>query len=477
MSAIHGKKFKLVYTDWYIQHGEKKPFGNGMHPLVREFIQDCIKKNLDIDYYKILQYESEHKAIKFGHSELINYFQRNFKENIISINQIQNDDFIYIYPLEIKTTLAPLIEENILDLNGEKYNWYLKDLFSEQLLNHLKNGKVKILINIIHDPLYDDYKIRLFEKQMNELGIDGRNIIFLGGSKFTEYYGKHRESFVKIYNGHLFIKGYVDMMKEFPRIGNLGYMCELVEEKDLDINKIRPYKFLCNNRTMEKAHRVAMGYFSIKHDLLKDGEFSFIQKLDKEKLLASVSDVVKNVDKNYVEQLANILPYELDTQFLSNNEKSHFGVTNNKKEWYSDSYVNLVTETSFGPNLFLSEKIFKPISNLQPFILIGDFGTLAELRRLGFKTFRPFIDESYDVEIDKYKRMEKIEKEIVKLKNKSIEEIHNWYYSIIDILIYNQKHLYKFEKYECFDEIFEKIQNDYENKTETKWNLMEKRFL
>jgi hypothetical protein len=68
------------------------------------------------------------------------------------------------------------------------------------------------------------------------------------------------------------------------------------------------------------------------------------------------------------------------------------------------------------------------------------------------------------LEINPKKRMEKIEIEIAKLKNKSIEEIHNWYYSIIDTLIYNKNHLYTFEKYECFEEIFEKIKLDYENK-------------
>ena len=40
---------------------------------------------------------------------------------------------------------------------------------------------------------------------------------------------------------------------------------------------------------------------------------------------------------------------------------------------------------------------------------------LAELRKLGFKTFEPFIDESYVEEIDPYKRMEKIEIEVTKL--------------------------------------------------------------
>jgi penicillin-binding protein-related factor A (putative recombinase) len=56
-----------------------------------EFIKHILKNNLNIDYYKILQYEQEDKAIKFDHSELINYFGRHFPKNIISINQIKDD--------------------------------------------------------------------------------------------------------------------------------------------------------------------------------------------------------------------------------------------------------------------------------------------------------------------------------------------------------------------------------------------------
>lgn len=472
---MFGEKFKLVYSDWYIHHGQKKPFGNGIHPVIREFIQDIHKNNINIDYYKILQYEQEHKAIKFDHSELINYFARNFSNNIVSINQIQNDDFIYIYPLEIKDTLSALNVENTFVLNNTTTKWYLRDILDKNLIEYFKTGKVKILISLMHDPLYDDYNIRKFELQMNELNIDGSNIIFLGGSNFQEYYEKHPQSKVKIYNGHLFIKGYADMMKSFPTIGNLGYMCELVKESDLDLNKIRPYKFLCNNKTMTKEHRSIMAYFAIKYDLLKNGLFSFIQKISKENLTSQISKLIKNPNKEYIEKIESILPYELDTQHLSTNEKTNFGATNNMKNWYSETYVNLVTETFFGRNVFLSEKIFKPLSNLQPFIVLGDYGTIAELKRLGFKTFEPFIDESYDLEIDAKIRMEKIEKEIEKLQSKSIEEIHNWYYSIKDILIYNQQHLYSFEKYECFEEIFEKIKLDYEKQTQ--WSLQEKKLL
>ena len=459
---MHGSKFKFIYTDWFIKDGQRQPFGNGIHPVIREFIQHIYKNNLNIDYYKILQYDNEEKGIKFDHSELINYLYRNFPKNIISSNQIQDDDFIYIYPLEVRDTLNALNNHNSFELNGQNYKWYLKDIIPTDILDKCKSNKIKILISSIHDPLYDDYNIHQFELQMKELGIDGSNIIFLGGSNFQEYYEKHSNSRVKIYNGHLFIKGYADMMKSFPTIGNLGYVCELMEESDLNLNKIRPYKFLCNNKTMTKEHRSIMAYFSIKYDLLKDGLFSFIQKVDKEVLYSHISKLIQNPNREHILKIESILPYELDTQHLSTNEKTNFGATNNMKYWYSDSYINLVTETFFGRNVFLSEKIFKPLSNLQPFIVLGDYGTLAELKRLGFKTFEPFIDESYDLEIDPKIRMEKIEKEIQKLKNKSIQEIHEWYYSIKDILLYNQKHMYSFETYECFEEIFEKIKLDYE---------------
>ena len=471
------EKFKLVYSDWYMENGQKKPFGNCIHPIVREYIENIIKNNLEIDYYNILQYQSEHKAIKFDHSELINYFARNFPKNIVSSNQINDDDFIYIYPLEIRATLGALNDENIFNLNGEEHCWYLKDIIPSDILEYAKLDKIKILINTIHDPLYDSNNIRQFELQLNEFGIDGSNIIFLGGSNFKEYYKMYPNSKVKIYNGHLFIKGYVDIMKEFPCKGDLGYMCELVEKHDLDETKIRPYKFLCNNKTMTKVQRACAAYFAEKYDLFNEGKFSFIQEISKNELLANITAGIKNPKIEYVDKLISKLPIELDTNHLEKNQKQHFGAKNNQKDWYSETYVNLVTETFFGRNVFLSEKIFKPISNLQPFIVLGDYRMLAELRKLRFKTFEPFIDESYDEEIDPHKRMEKIEIEIVKLKNKTIKEIHNWYYSIIDILLYNQQHLYTFEKYECFETIFEQIKIDYTTQNNTQWNLQKKKLL
>ena len=63
-----------------------------------------------------------------------------------------------------------------------------------------------------------------------------------------------------------------------------------------------------------------------------------------------------------------------------------------------DTYpVNLVTETLFFTNaIFPTEKIFKPMLHGQIFLLAGAPGFLKKLRSYGFKTFSPYIDETYD---------------------------------------------------------------------------------
>ena len=54
MEEMHGSNFKLVYTDWFIQNGERKPFGNGIHPVIREFAQHIYKNNLNTIHYNKL---------------------------------------------------------------------------------------------------------------------------------------------------------------------------------------------------------------------------------------------------------------------------------------------------------------------------------------------------------------------------------------------------------------------------------------
>jgi hypothetical protein len=153
-----------------------------------------------------------------------------------------------------------------------------------------------------------------------------------------------------------------------------------------------------------------------------------------------------------------MIPYEIDTQDLTPDGKQGFQTNeNNKKEIYADSYLHITSETCFDSHgsPFMSEKTFRPILNLQPFIYVGNYKALEELRKLGFKTFDGFIDESYDLEPDPKKRFDMITNEILRFAKMPMEELHSWYYSLKDILIYNQQHFLTFNTLNPLHTLFE----------------------
>jgi hypothetical protein len=120
----------------------------------------------------------------------------------------------------------------------------------------------------------------------------------------------------------------------------------------------------------------------------------------------------------------------------------------------------LVTETSYNQNeLFISEKILKPILNYQPFIVLGPYNYIKELKRLGFKTFSDFWNESYDDILDGEQRYFKLSSLILKLNKLNIEQMNELYQSTKEICIYNKNHL-KNLKLNSLDLIFKKLSDE-----------------
>ena len=85
---------------------------------------------------------------------------------------------------------------------------------------------------------------------------------------------------------------------------------------------------------------------------------------------------------------------------------------------YNDSGVSIVTESIVnGDEIFLTEKIWKPIIAGQPFVVHGQCGYLKHLKKLGFKTYENYWDESYDNESNFDKRTSMLVDLIKCLKN------------------------------------------------------------
>ena len=76
---------------------------------------------------------------------------------------------------------------------------------------------------------------------------------------------------------------------------------------------------------------------------------------------------------------------------------------------FNDCAFNLVSETNDNNHdVFITEKLWKPIIAQQIFVVHGNLGYLKKLREMGFRTFDSVFDESYDLEQNPNKRIEKI---------------------------------------------------------------------
>jgi len=235
----------------------------------------------------------------------------------------------------------------------------------------------------------------------------------------------------------------------------------IVTEIDIDNTKIRDTKFLLMNRRLRPQRMILLCMLGI--DFIKNNLVSYDIKLfDRENDLDFYShhagdDVATELYNNSIDIIKNKIQ-TIDYDDIN----SVWGFNFENKKPYLDSYISIVTETNFyEEGLYLSEKTWKPIGHLQPFIQVNKSGALKELHSLGFKTFSPFINEEYDNEPDDNKRIKMISSEIHRLNNLSTSEIHLWYHSILDILIHNQEVLFKYaeNKQEIEREFITKLKN------------------
>ena len=102
------------------------------------------------------------------------------------------------------------------------------------------------------------------------------------------------------------------------------------------------------------------------------------------------------------------------------------------------SAVTLCHQTIFhGCGPVYDCKVFKSFLAHRPFIMIGSSGTLADLRDQGFRTFDGFIDESYDREVDPFRRMDMILAEVDRLAAIPLEKLVQQLVDIEPILQHN----------------------------------------
>jgi|TARA_B100000315_G_scaffold260675_1_gene323917 hypothetical protein len=386
-----------------------------------------------------------------------------FEDEDVDIKLVSDiKDENYIYPVCVRN-LAHSLGIHIWEKKDN--NTTFLDFIPEKTLNHFRINQAKLLIyyGYEEDSIHGDSLFRLYNdllKKLLEKNIPIKNVIYSDANILL-----NEES--NIDNIKLVVSNYctntVDRYNNEHK-NNLyhGPHTKSIKNRkkwEDSRNRIRDKYFLCYNR-LPKSHR-ALTVLSLDiHNNLDKGIVSFpdygmsswdVVEEEKDYLKSDhysylIND--KDIESKY-EKGANSLKKKLPLVLDKKDFTICHSVINNIISHYLNTYFTICTESHFesreknGNAIGLTEKTWKPILNFHPFILVANAGSLKQLKEYGFKTFEPFINESYDDIDNTGERFLAIEEQINKLCNKPIEEIHEWYWSIEDILKHNYYHFYQ----------------------------------
>lgn len=222
-----------------------------------------------------------------------------------------------------------------------------------------------------------------------------------------------------------------------------------------------PKKYLNFNRRW-RLHRPTMVALLYCHGLLDDGYVSLgtSDMYDEWKDYwwyiiqeASVHPKAHHMLKSKEQEICSLPKLYVDTDDLVTNRAWH---DNDTDYWYNNTYFSLVSETMYfqerrhDGGRYLTEKVFKAITCEHPFVLVTHPKTLPLLHELGYMTFSPFIDESYDEEMNDYERMMKICAEVKRLCNLKPNQLKKYLAGCkpivkhnIDVLLNKKNFVYK----------------------------------
>jgi hypothetical protein len=208
-----------------------------------------------------------------------------------------------------------------------------------------------------------------------------------------------------------------------------------------------------------RPHRVAILSFFIEQNYIKDCYYSCLSS--KEAVCATSSGCTWHEERNKKFNFSEIdtilrnfnqnFPKELSSK-LGDNPTQH-SVTREDIYYFKDSYYSVIPETSYFKKddnkntkdqwnfhldfTFITEKTMRAIAYLHPFVLLSRPHSLKGLRELGYQTFHPYIDESYDSIEDDHLRFESIKNTIKKLNNKTDSEWIRFQHDIYPIVKHN----------------------------------------
>ena len=369
-----------------------------------------------------------------------------------------NNPQVRLFPLTQPTSgLSALYDSSLLDKNV----WYcmfttetsfkvvdIRQVMGETIFNMVLNKEASIVLDLPFEPFLHAIDA-IYEDIVVKLGVPSSQVIF--SSNMYD---------AKAYNDRLAERLNIPPIKVFW-FSALEWMLNRYTGPIPDTLAIKHYdkKFLNLNRRW-RAHRPMLVLLMYHQQLLDSGFVSFgpadeVYYNTWERIWGGLVGTAQQNEKVLTAVLESESIKQLPYLYLDTNELhiNRAELTDSTNKYYEDSYFSVISETTFYSNIesqssrFITEKTFKAIALKHPFIIVSISGSLEVLKELGYKTFSPWINESYDQEKDDLNRMLLIVDEIKRLSNLPPAELESFLIAAKEICEYNHNLLMNKNKF------------------------------
>jgi len=313
-----------------------------------------------------------------------------------------------------------------------------------QILDYIKKNRKDQNTLTFFDNMYEGHVlgcIRGIHEIINHLNLDHTKVYFFtGGLEAQRSYDEYCQ------NKNITQKINIRVINIWEK--SIYYNKDKTEKYIYEI-KQKEKIFLCFNRNA-RNHRVAILGMLYSKNLVDKSYYSFISQCYHKTLNEVLEWLPSLISPSLFSEIKENITLNLDKFPLVLNISGYNENANYIKEtddiYYKNSYFSLVNETYFfkahndyfdEESVFFSEKIFKPIMCKHPFIQLNRPHALEYLRKIGYKTFHPYINESYDTVENDEERLVAIVTEVERLSKQTTEQWIEWQKNVAPIVEHN----------------------------------------
>lgn len=395
---------------------------------------------------------------RFAYSPLLNaahlYYSFNKELNPLEFLEFNVEHSNYI--------ISAAVNHSPEDWTG--YHPRVKSLFkylNKKYVNDLKSGKALLLLDQSFEGYQTPWLWEFFHNEFDANKIPPQSTIYVTGNMIAD------ETYSEWCDKH----GIVSRMKVVPYTHfelDVGMTTYHMNKENLlpDFQKHIDYKtenlkdiktFACLNKRT-RPQRVWFYKYLYESGLLPKGMVSmnnFYNVPDNWEGKSMSQEEIKDLN----ESLPLLVYGKRNDEFDDN-----YYIRRINDQVCLDTFITVVSEAHCADGdetMFLSEKLFKPIACKQPFMVMGNKDSLRMMRKMGYKTFDGFLDETYDG-LPTHERLQKIIETLREID--SIEDKIEWFKSMQSIVEYNYTNLIDklFRVPDSFAEII-KYHNNYFN--------------